>query len=385
MMWYVALLLTVRLSRFLSSMAPPVVLPIAETMFEMAHRFAPEKPMLKPRVIVRIPFHISYLQLTSPSPQLITGVTGALGSHILSYLFNLPPQTPPLTQIICLLRGNNASTRLAAALQARHLKKPCPLDPPGPPDSLTPTLQVTTAQLHDPKLGLRHAVYRDLLDSVTDIIHCAWPVNFLAPLESFSHALLGLKNLLTLAQGCGAHFLYASSIASVLAAPHNGVMREMPSTRPEDATPLGYSRSKWVAERIVLQHGGDVVRIGQLSGNRGDGVWNEDEAWPQMVRHSVEMGAMPMLSHGETVAWLPVDLAAEAVANIALERCLRGERLGKVWHVVNVRKVEWSVVLEALSSWSNGGVKGVETQEWLEMLRKRNGVKLLDLWENAVS
>ena len=71
----------------------------------------------------------------------------------------------------------------------------------------------------------------------------------------------------------------------------SGELPERLSPEPSSASPLGYSRSKWVAEHICLEaHNRTslrgriaVVRVGQLAGDSMSGVWNTKEAWPMML------------------------------------------------------------------------------------------------------
>lgn len=112
--------------------------------------------------------------------------------------------------------------------------------------------------------------------------------------------------------------MFCSSIASVLGRlDSNGVVPEQPCHDPEQASPIGYSRSKWVTERIceeaerVLPGRVQVLRIGQLCGDTNTGQWNEKEGWPLLIRTAATLGTLPMLD--DNVSWLPVDIAAHAV------------------------------------------------------------------------
>ncbi|KAJ9107857.1 hypothetical protein QFC19_002763 [Naganishia cerealis] len=54
-----------------------------------------------------------------------------------------------------------------------------------------------------------------------------------------------------------------------------------------------------------------VVRIGQLCGDTQEGIWNESEGWPLMIKSAQITGTLPMIR--ENPSWLPVDIAAKAV------------------------------------------------------------------------
>lgn len=80
-------------------------------------------------------------------------------------------------------------------------------------------------------------------------------------------------------------FYFCSSTAAVLGdvGPY-GIIQEEFTDDPHTAAPLGYGRSKWVAEKVCqkLKSRAKVLRIGQLCADTVGGVWNETEAWPLM-------------------------------------------------------------------------------------------------------
>ena len=77
------------------------------------------------------------------------------------------------------------------------------------------------------------------------------------------------------------HSLSCSSTASILGHHTKSPIPESISHDPRSASPLGYSRSKWVAEAICeqaylrtpLRGNIAVLRIGQFCGNTENGIW----------------------------------------------------------------------------------------------------------------
>jgi len=104
-----------------------------------------------------------------------------------------------------------------------------------------------------------------------------------------------------------------------MAYPSDPIPEEMIS-EPSVASQLGYSRSKWVAEHIcdaansktALRGRVSIFRVGQLAGDSHKGVWNTKEAWPMMLSLVKLTRTLPDLV-GETLDWLPVDIAAMAL------------------------------------------------------------------------
>lgn len=108
------------------------------------------------------------------------------------------------------------------------------------------------------------------------------------------------------------------------------------------------------------------------------------EAWPLMLSTVKQLGCLPDLD--ETLSWLPVDVAAMAVVEIALQDEIVEERC-PVYHLVNNATVtKWRDLL----SWLKG-VDGLEFEivspgiwmERLEGLESHPAKALLGLWRGA--
>lgn len=101
------------------------------------------------------------------------------------------------------------------------------------------------------------------------------------------------------------------------------------------------------------------------------GVWNETEAWPLMFRSVDSIKALPFLE--EKPSWLPVDLAASAIADLVSSTCGTqsgldaGPGQAQVYHVLNPRVANWQVVLDGLKL---GGLdfETLERREWVKRL-----------------
>ncbi|KAL8933925.1 MAG: hypothetical protein Q9216_006151, partial [Gyalolechia sp. 2 TL-2023] len=300
---------------------------------------------------------VAYLhrEITDLSPEILTGATGTLGAHILHLLrYSLK-----VSSITCLVR--------AASSLAAHERVSKSLTSRGKPGllSFSPTSRASTttqdsssgashahivclpATFSHPTLGLDAGKYTDLANTSTLIIHAAWAVNFTARLRSFEKDhIAGLSHLLSLSLVSSSHnnashhlqpqrqpprFLFLSSTASVTSSSTKDLIAERLSHSPDDASPLGYSRSKWVAEHICNnfhKRGGPsshsslprpniaVLRIGQLCGDTERGIWNMSEAYPLMLSTAPTLRALPDLG-AMPLDWMPVDRAAEAVLQVA--------------------------------------------------------------------
>ena len=221
---------------------------------------------------------------------------------------------------------------------------------------------------------------------------------------------LGLHNLLSAALHSTRQqppsFIFCSSVASVMNSRFADGSPESIIDDASAASPIGYSKSKWVAEQIChnanrnynrLRDRIAVLRVGQLSGDSERGIWNTQEAWPMMLSSVKATKALPALEK-EPLSWLPVDIAADAfldaihlLANSDSERTdEKGPNRMHVYHVINNhRKPEWTDLLGWLKKMGED-FEVVDVHEWLRRLEdmERKGInhpslKLLGHWKAA--
>ncbi|KAL8666683.1 MAG: hypothetical protein Q9202_001221 [Teloschistes flavicans] len=259
----------------------------------------------------------SAFQKHTPGPQslpkehvvVLTGATGGLGSHLLSQLSS----SRSIAKVYCLLRGADPLSRLQKSLQDRKLSFE------------TSKAHAVTADLSQPLLGLSEATYSEIQSTVSHIIHAAWPVNFQLPLQSFEPHIQGLHNLLQLSLSTPSSeptkLVFCSSVSTALGTP---APARIPETVIEDldyVSEMGYGQSKLVGEHIVaaaVEQAGakaSCLRIGQVVGDTRQGIWNDREAFPSIVRSALTMGVLPQL--GVECEWLPVDTLAKVVVELA--------------------------------------------------------------------
>lgn len=320
---------------------------------------------------------------------ILTGATGALGTHIVHTLL----QDRSISKIYCLLRAETfcgAHQRVSQALMKRGLPRLEAWDEDHWSEARTVCLP---AELGRSDLGLAPRILQGLQNRAAVIVHAAWAVNFRLRVSSFGPHFAATRNLIRLAAGSGSRLCFVSSTAAVNNAsasspPSPGsTIAEKMSTNPADAAPLGYAKSKWVAENICAaahekyvseaseRHGNDhdlsvsqpppvsVIRVGQLFANHL-GIWNASEAYPLMLSTHSFTGCLPDLGD-EPLNWLPVELAAQAVMEIALNhhdshiapnqlssnKARHGNNEIPVYHVLNPhRQPTWRKMLEIITS-----------------------------------
>ncbi|KAL1846847.1 putative NRPS-like protein biosynthetic cluster [Diaporthe australafricana] len=268
---------------------------------------------------------------TEAKTVLLTGATGQVGAHLLFSLLS----RPDVKSVLCLVRAQNSwdgLTRLHMSLSDAGLLA----------DLSTTQLEKIEAcpgDLSDPKgcFSPSDPVYSRILNTVTTIIHNAWPVNFNLSFQSFeAQAIRPTHHLINLAIRSHLRpkptFTFVSSVSTVLNAPGPEVL-EKPYPW-ESVGSMGYGQSKWVAEQILAaaatgDHGLEsvrVARLGQVVGDTRLGRWKTSEAYPAVAQSALTVGALPLIEaasdglvHDEHF-WLPVDAVGAAIADVALCR-----------------------------------------------------------------
>ncbi|KAL4890135.1 hypothetical protein BDV59DRAFT_195244 [Aspergillus ambiguus] len=294
---------------------------------------------------------------------ILTGSTGAIGSHILRELV----QTSSVNQIYCLNRSAGGQDAQIARDLERGMS-PCPE---------VPRIKFFQADLSQPNLGLRAEEYASIRSTVTMIIHNAWPVNFIQPLPFFESSLDGVLNLIHLASAAPHRpsVIFLSSIAAVLDTHRTKEpLFSIPEAFIPDtlcATSSGYGESKYIGEALLdyavrcLHVNAASCRIGQVAGTtEAPYSWNRMEWFPSLIISSKHLGVLPSsLGSGKRensisreIDWIPIDRISEIIVELSL--LLAGTQRGgsiRVFHPVHPRPSKWETLLPVIRDTLSAG------------------------------
>ena len=297
--------------------------------------------------------------VTSPRNILLTGATGFLGAFLLRDLLR---QTT--ARVFCLVR---ASDREAGLRKLRVALTNYELWDEGQSSRIEPVL----GDLARPLLGLPPDRFQELSDKIDLIYHNGAFVNFSYPYAELKGAnVLGTKEVLKLAcrgRAKPLHYISTVSIFSMRDAEESLLGEEVEPRHYEDLT-MGYSQSKWVAERLVKIAASrglpvSIYRPGTITGDSRTGISNLDDFTCRYIKGCVELGQVPNLD--EEMNIVPVDYVSGAVVHLSL----RKESAGKIFHLVNPRPLgggdqfaQWFTFLEEY------GVRQVPYEQWRKAL-----------------
>ncbi|OGM40164.1 hypothetical protein ABOM_011672 [Aspergillus bombycis] len=300
---------------------------------------------------------------------LLTGSTGNLGAYMLDTLL----RNPTVRHVHCLNRKGNAIDVQHKKSEAYNLK----LD--------MSRVSFWATDLSQPDFGLQSDIYQMMQSTTTLVIHNAWTVNFNLSLASFKPNLVGVVNLINFTRNAtqSPHLFFISSISSTMGhRTGNGLTPEGLITTTTPA-PNGYANSKYLAEHLLAQAAeqsslhASFARVGQIAGPvRSRGLWNKAEWFPSLVLSSLRVGALPdtLGPALDRIDWVPIDLLAEVLVDMALKKDKTTNECVNVFHPVNLHPLTWEiirpVVADALLKTSGKTVETIPFRDWVQRIRQ---------------
>ena len=292
-----------------------------------------------------------------PSRVLLTGATGYLGAYLLTALLERSNAT-----VVCLVRTTDAQAGLAR-IQANLARYELVADPS--------RIEVLPGAIEQPQLGVDDATWQALARDVDVIVHSAASVNFMSSLDQVWPANVGgVLHLLRLAAHTRPKALHVASSYSVFnEASYDGVSRVMEEPLTGDGAGLrvGYSQSKWVAEKVTdlaCERGWSVAthRLGLLWGDARTGRAKADDLLTQVVRACLIIGQAQDL--GFLMHVTPVDFAAAAMAEIALSPA----HANGYYHEITETPVTWRDFVRGIQE-QGYPIEIVSKAKWYDSLR----------------
>lgn len=319
-------------------------------------------------------------QVTAPGASehqiLITGATGSLGSYLVARFAELPS----VKTIICLNRPHSgfepeARQRDAMKFRGIHLDTRANLK-----------LKALAADTAMPMLGIPHNEYETLLNTVTHIIHNAWPMTGKRPVKGFELQFQTMRNLIDFARdvscrrekGSKVSFQFISSIATVGYYPLWSGNVNVPEERMtiDSVLPNGYGDAKFICEKMLdetLHKYPDqfrvmAVRLGQVSGSKTSGYWNSAEHFSFLIKSSQTLKVLP--DFDGLLSWTPVDDVAATLADLLLADATPYP----IYHIDNPVRQQWRDLIQMFANKLDIPRRNViPFKQWIERVRNFPG------------
>lgn len=286
---------------------------------------------------------------------LLTGATGYLGVFLLRELLD-----NGLT-VHCLVRAADAGAgleRLRDNLRTYELLESTDLD----------RVVIVPGDLVEPRLGLSDEDHAVLTDRIGAVYHCAAKVNFLTPYKWLRGSTVdGTHQILRTARAAGAPLHHISTTGVFEADPDAAPKNELDRTGPPGVLPLGYTKSKWVAEQLVLEadrRGVPVTihRPGQVWGDSRSGACqNNDFVW-RFIKGSVQAGVYPR-GFRLSMNLVPVDYVCAAIVAIAR----RPEAIGGIFHQISPEPTDSARILRLIRT-AGWDLREVSVIKWMKAI-----------------
>ena len=273
-----------------------------------------------------------------PNRIFLTGATGFLGAFLLQELLDKTD-----ADIYCLVRAFDrtaARERLQNNLEQYCLKY----------KANASRIILVVGDLSKSMLGLDADTFNRLATEIDIIYHSAAMLNYVYPyLAMKATNVLGTQEVLRLAcEGKTKPVHYVSSVAVFEDAAYAGkVVREQDSFNHWQGIDLGYSQTKWVAEKLVKIAGErglpvSIYRPPLIAGHSKTGVSNNDDFICLMLKGCIQMGSFPDLDY--LLDMSPVDYVSQSIVYLSQQP----ESIGQAFHLQHPQPVQLSKIVKLL-------------------------------------
>jgi len=297
-----------------------------------------------------------------PGSVFLTGATGFLGAYLLDELMKRTQ-----ADVCCLVRAADE----AGAWQrlVNHLKAYCIWR-----EEFAPRLRVVAGDVSLPLMGLTRERFDELAREIGAIYHSAGRLNMALSYPQLKAAnVTGTREVLRLA--CAefirpVHFVSSMGVFFSDLNAGGALLKESDPPVFHSSLKGGYSKSKWVADRMVSGAGErglpvTIFRPVRIMGHSRTGLNHEmGDLLPLLLKGCVLLGKYPALDIRVTM--VPVDYASQAIVTLAGRR----ESWGRAFHMFNHTPIEWGRLMDILR-FRGYALEAISWDNWRRELKRR--------------
>ncbi|WP_445636362.1 Polyketide synthase [Nostoc sp. DSM 114161] len=293
------------------------------------------------------------LPIGEPKNIFLTGGTGFLGAFIIRELLQ-----ETKADIYCLVRADNAEagkTKLQNNLQQYAIWQ----------EEYNSRIIPVVGDLSLPLLGLGLEQFQILAAKIDSIYHSGALLNYVYPYSALKAAnVLGTQEVLRLACQIKVKPVhYVSSVAVFESPVYAGkVVKEQDEFSHWEGIYLGYSQTKWVAEKLVkiARDRGLPVTIYRpplISGDSQTGICNTHDFINLMAKGCLQMGSFPDVEYMLDMS--PVDYVSKAIVYLSRQK----ESVGKAFHLQHPQPAPLKVLVDWIRSFGYS-VEMIPYEKW---------------------
>jgi thioester reductase-like protein len=293
------------------------------------------------------------VSVTNPKNIFLTGGTGYLGAFMIKELLEVSDAT-----LYCLVRASNleeGKSKLENNLQQYGIWQ----------DHYSGRIIPIIGDLAQPRLGISAEQFENLAANIDTIYHSAALLNYVYPYSALKTAnVLGTQEVLRLACQTKVKPLhYVSSVAVFESTAYAGkLVKEDDDFHDWEGIFLGYSQTKWVAEKLVKIAGSrglpiTIHRPPLISGDSQTGICNTHDFINLMIKGCLQMGSFPDVDYMLDMS--PVDYVSKSVVYLSRQET----SVGKAFHLQHPQPAS----LKSLVDWVRSfgfSLKMIPYEEW---------------------
>ncbi|ODV60929.1 L-aminoadipate-semialdehyde dehydrogenase [Ascoidea rubescens DSM 1968] len=306
----------------------------------------------------------------------VTGVTGFVGSYILSDLLNENRLGHNKITVFAHVRAETEVKGL------ERIKKACKTYGVWK-DSFENSIKIVLGDLSQPHFGYKSKEkFINLVSDFDYIIHNGalvhWGYSYSKLRDSNVISTVRLLNICKI--GKPKVFSFVSSTSTIdtnhyfdlsdklIQEGKNGILESDSLSGSATGLGTGYGQSKWAAEYIVRQAGergltGSIIRPGYIGGDIESGCSNTDDFLLRMLKGCLQIGYFPQISN--SVNYVPVN----HVARIVVAATFNADKGVKVCHVTGHPRIIFEEMIGSLSHYGYE-VQSVSYDSWTKHLEK---------------
>lgn len=310
----------------------------------------------------------------------LTGVTGFLGAFLLRDCLELHPEST----VHCLVRSGTdkeGMERIVHHMSSFRLWK----------EEYRGRINAIVGNLELEDFGITSSVYRKLVDVVDVIVHNGAIVDFNMSYQQLkSTNVNGSRNVLLFASSSHASstkpilYVSTSGVFPLESAGKSRVIEEMYIPNQPEHLKMGYSQSKWVAERMMVAAMRDrgfhvaIFRPGDITGDSIHGRSNPNHDFVRLLQGVVKMQSAPQ--DRRMIDMTPVDFVSSAI--ISHQIGVDDSKDHFIFNLVHPEPVRFDDIVHLLRTQIGYRVNQISSDAWLEKLRQDSDTSnpVVPLW-----
>ncbi|MDR0493766.1 MAG: thioester reductase domain-containing protein [Nitrososphaerota archaeon] len=269
---------------------------------------------------------------------LLTGSTGFLGAYLIRSLIK---QTNGNITLYCHVRAENQQSAMERIIKNMQFFQCWE-------ETFQTNIIAIPGDLKKPHLGIEDNLYAKLCTTIDAIYHNGAVLNFLFPYTQLKRTnVVGTIECLRFAcTGTPKYFHYVSSYSVYDNPSHfDKIGLESDPFLSSEGYFLGYSETKWVAEKLVTEAATrglktTLYRPGEITASIKENIWKLEDMISRTIVGCIQMHAAPDIDI--SLPLTPVDYVSDAITHISRQT----NAIGKCFNLTNKTPINFKTICQ---------------------------------------